>query len=249
MADLSRLPAPPEVREGLERLARRLAETAGANLQCVLLFGGLAAGRYREGQSDLNIAVILEDAGAAALTAIAGVLQQAHRALRVEPLVLSAAEVQHAADVFPTKFLQMQRQNVVLHGTDPFAGLTISREHLRLRVEQELRNLVLRLRRRLVTAFEDPVALSTVLVGVPVALAVNLAALAELAGMPVAEGEPVDTAKAAALALGLDAACLEPLRSLRGKGHAVKGLTDVTGRVLALLSAAAERADALEVGA
>jgi hypothetical protein len=249
MADLSKLLAPASVVQGLESLTRQLADAAGPNLRSVLLFGGLAAGRYREGRSDLNVAIVLDDASGDALSRIAAVLQQAHRTLRVEPLLLSAAEVQQAADVFPTKFLQMQRQHVVLHGINPFDGLTISREHVRLRVEQELRNLVLRLRRRLVTAHEDPVALATVLHGVPVALAVNLAALADLAGTPVADGEPIETAKAAALALGLEAGALEPLRSLRGPGHAPKGLVELTGRILALVAAAAERADSLEVTA
>lgn len=249
MQDLSKLGAPADVVEGLTRLAKDLGEAAGTNLKAVLLYGGLASGRYRTGRSDLNVAVVLEDAGGAALAAIAPVLHAALRRLRVEPLVLAAAELSRAADVFPTKFLDIQRAHVLLAGSDPFDGLKISREHVRLRVEQELRNAVLRLRRRLVTAHEDPVALSTVLVGLPVMLAVNLTALAELADKPVERAaDPLETARRAGRALELDVGPLEPLAGLKAE-QPVRGLPELTGRMLALVTAAAERADRLEVRA
>jgi predicted nucleotidyltransferase len=248
MQDLSKLGAPAEVAEGLTRLAKDLGEAAGPNLKAVLLYGGLASGRFRPGRSDLNIAVILEDGGGAALEKIAPVLTGALRRLRVEPFVLTTAELGRSADVFPTKFLDIQRHHVVLAGADPFEGLKISREHVRLRIEQELRNTVLRLRRRLVTAQDDPVALSTVLVGLPVTLAVNLAALAELAGSAVETGaDPIDTARRAGRALDLDVAALDAVAALKGEKQPVQNLAELTGRVLALVSAAAERADRLEV--
>src|SRR5688500_15166383 len=120
MQDLMKLGAPAEVAEGLTRLAKDLGEAAGPNLKALLLYGGLASGRYRAGKSDLNVAVVLEDGGGAALTAIAPVLNAALRRLRVEPLVLTTAELGRAADVFPTKFLDIQRHHVVLAGADPF---------------------------------------------------------------------------------------------------------------------------------
>jgi len=43
----------------LTELVNRLKEFAGANLECVILFGSAARGDFREGHSDLNVVCIL----------------------------------------------------------------------------------------------------------------------------------------------------------------------------------------------
>ena len=45
----------------------------------LLVYGGLARGRYRPGKSDVNVVVVLREAGAAALAAIAPALRTAGR--------------------------------------------------------------------------------------------------------------------------------------------------------------------------
>lgn len=203
---VAKLEAPPDVREALDRLCTGLTTAAGANLHGLLLFGSLARGRFVEDRSDVNVVVVLEDAGADRLSAIAPALRTAFRAARVEPLIITAAEVRGAADVFPTKFLDIQAHHVVLLGKSPFDGLTIAREHLRLRVEQELRNLALRLRRRFITLHEEPASLTGALEDVRSALEVELRHLLALAGKPAPKHDtPEATFAAAATGLSLPA--------------------------------------------
>src|SRR5262249_25071672 len=66
------------------------------------------------------------------------------------------AEIPRLAEVFPTRLLDIRDHHLLLHGEDVFAGLEIDGKLLRLRVEQELSNLSLRLRRTLVTLAADP---------------------------------------------------------------------------------------------
>lgn len=80
----------------------------------------------------------------------------------------------------PTKFLDIQKHHAVLYGSNPFASLSISREQVRLRVEQGLRNIALRLRRQYVSTYDDPSALTEALRRIVVPLKVELAAETEL---------------------------------------------------------------------
>lgn len=201
---VEKLQAPPAVRDALARLCTGLQQAAGPNLHGLVLFGSLARGRYTPGRSDVNVVVVLEDAAVEKLAPLAPVLRAAFRAARVEPMVITAGEVRGAADVFPTKFLDIQAHHVVLLGHSPFAGLAVDREHLRLRVEQELRNLALRLRRRFITLHDEPASLPGALEDVRGALAVELRSLLVLAGKPApADDSPEAVFAAAAQGLAL----------------------------------------------
>jgi len=68
--------APAGVVAAIDRLREELAGAAGANLAGLILYGGLARGRYRPGRSDVNLIVLLHDA-------IVGLVQR--RVLAVAP--------------------------------------------------------------------------------------------------------------------------------------------------------------------
>src|SRR6516225_5632648 len=146
--------APPAIATALQQLKEELTRAAGANLAGLILYGGLARGRYRAGQSDVNVVVLLHDVSAPSLAAVAPALQAARRAAAVEPMLLTPGEVLAAAVSFPTKFLDIREHHVVLAGADPFANLDVPREAVRQRVAQQLRNLALRIRRRYLTAVD-----------------------------------------------------------------------------------------------
>jgi hypothetical protein len=211
------LPGAPEaVTAALERLRDELTRAAGPNLAGLILYGGLARGRYRPGKSDVNLVVLLHDAGAAALTAVSPALRSAERAVAVEPLLLTPGEVAGFAAAFPTKFLDIKNHHVVLAGADPFAGIEVPREQVRLRVEQELGNLLLRLRRRYVAAGGDAVVLARVLADAARPLAIELATLLYLAGRPApADDQSANIFEAAATAFALDRDPLARLAALR----------------------------------
>jgi predicted nucleotidyltransferase len=249
MATLDSLAAPPDVQARLRQLCEELSRAVGPKLAAVVLYGGVARGRYRPGASDINILIILNEASAETLSAIAGPLRAAWRAVRVEPMVLTQEEVDRVAAVFPTKILDIQERRIVLHGQDPLAEVVIDKQHLRLRTEQELRNLALRLRRRYLAAYDDPTDLALALRRVARGLAVQFSMLLRLAGKPIpAEDRTADIYSASATAFGLDADALARLAALRQSTESDGG--DVAAwynRILATVGRAADYAGQMKV--
>lgn len=246
-ASLESLNVAPEVRGALERFREDISSAAGTNLAGLILYGSLARGRYRPGKSDLNVVVLLADTTTENLTAIAPALRAAWRAVRVEPFILKLSEVRSMANAFPTKLIDIRDHHIVLMGEDPFIELEIKREHIRLRVEQELRNIALRMRRRYVSIFDDPALLAEALATVAVSLKVELAALLRLAGKDV-PAEPTSAAvlEAAAVTFDLDRDALARVAAMRRDSNLADDLPGLYDRVLATVTRAVDIADQME---
>ncbi|WP_434046439.1 MULTISPECIES: nucleotidyltransferase domain-containing protein [Sorangium] len=154
---VSRLPAPVQAR--LTELKESLERTLGDELACLLVYGSAARGGYREGQSDVDLMVVLNEATREGLDAIANALRIARYAARIEAMILTVAEIPRAADVFPLLYDDIRRCHVLLSGRDPFSALVIDGKNRRLRVEQELREAQIRLRRAVVDGLGSDEAL------------------------------------------------------------------------------------------
>lgn len=235
MADpLSAVPA--SISAALKQLQMDLQAAAGQNLTGLILFGGLARGRYRPGKSDVNVVVVLREASPTVLVAIAPALKKAWRAAAVEPLVLTSDEAVRAAEVFPTKFLDIKSHHVVLFGENPFVGIEVSREHVRLRIEQELRNMLLRFRRRFLATIDDPTMLARALTDVVRPLALELAALLQLVGKPVpADDRSGPIFEAAAVEFGWNRELLAAMAALRHDSKTPDNIGQLSREALELL--------------
>jgi hypothetical protein len=245
---LEGLGVPAPVATALNHLREELIRVAGSNLAGLLLYGGLARGRYRPGKSDVNVVVLLHDVSAKSLATIAPALRAAWRAVRVEPFLLTPDEVLRAADVFPSKFLDIKEHHVVLTGSDPFAKLEIEPEHLRLRVEQALRNLALRFRRRYLVIADDPAALTLTLADLARPFALELAALLRLAHKESPKEDRTSAIfESAATAFGLDREALARLAEIRAGTRPTESAADLAARVLESMRRAADVADQLKV--
>src|SRR6476620_7589217 len=126
LTDLSTLPAPPDVISPLSTYRDALVRAAAPHLQSLILYGGLARNRYRPNRSDINLCLVSRDDSQPYLDAIAPILRAAFHHIRLEPFLLTLAELPSAAQVFPTKILDIQRRHILLHGNDPFLNLTVN---------------------------------------------------------------------------------------------------------------------------
>lgn len=135
------------VRARLDELVRRLGEGLGEALVGVLVHGSAARGEWREGRSDVDLVVVVADDAPERLRAIGNALLLARLSARIEAMLLLESELEAAADVYPLFYNDIKRCNVVVAGRDPFAGIAVADHHLRLRIEQELREARIRLRR------------------------------------------------------------------------------------------------------
>jgi predicted nucleotidyltransferase len=241
------LHAPVAVATALGHVSEEVRASAGDNLVALVLYGGLARGRHRGPRSNVDLAVVLEDASPERVAEITPVLMAAWRAAHVDAWIVARKEIPRLAEVFPTRLLDIRDHHLLLHGEDVFAALEIDRQLLRLRVEQELTNLSLRLRRTLVTLAADPASAAVYLASTARPLAIQLAVLLRLADRTVpAEDRSATIFAAAAAAFDLDGEALDALAGLRQGERPVEDVRALVGRVQVVATRAADVARSLD---
>lgn len=120
----------------------------GARLHALALYGEAATTAYRPLVSPLDTVVLLDHVGTADLRALRAQMS-AWQQLRLSvPLVLDAAHLTDACDVFPLEMLELHDRHRLLDGTgDPFDALAApALPQLRLELEEQLRGKLLHLR-------------------------------------------------------------------------------------------------------
>jgi len=147
---LDALPAPTH--PPLRALKESLEKAEGENLAALVVYGSAVRGGYVPGASDIDVIVVLHDTSLPHLRAIAEPLALARHAARVEAMVLKRDNIARASDVFPLLYDDLRQRHAVLSGSDPFRDLEIHDHHRRLRIEQELREVRIRMRRAVVDA-------------------------------------------------------------------------------------------------
>ena len=119
-----------------------------ARLHALALYGEAATTAYRSLVSPLDTVVLLDHVGTADLRALRERVS-AWQQLRLSiPLVLDAAHLTNACDVFPLEMLELHDRHRLLDGADdPFAALAPpALPQLRLELEEQLRGKLLHLR-------------------------------------------------------------------------------------------------------
>lgn len=197
------------VTEELERLAKRLG--ACSEVASATLFGSYVRGGFREGTSDIDLALVLHgDALGGAIEP----LRHAWYAARVDPWIIRTDELPGLADAFATRVRDIQRAHRTITGDDPWPAIAIPRAALRLRLEQELRNHQIRLRRAV--ALGDAATQARQLYLAAGALRLDLALLDELvAGGGAPDRDDAALADAIAPRLELPAAELRQVLAFK----------------------------------
>jgi predicted nucleotidyltransferase len=137
----------PAINERLDELTATLVEVCGESLVGLVVHGSAVRGGWCEETSDVDLIVVLDDDSEAMLAAIGPALELARFSGRIESMILTKDEIERSADCFPLLYGDIARTSVTIAGANPFKGLSISDEHIRLRVEQELREIRIRMRR------------------------------------------------------------------------------------------------------
>jgi len=160
---------------------------------------------------------------------------------------MSIDEVAKAADVFPVKFAHIKEFHILLAGTDPFVDLQVSDAHMRLRVEQELRNLSIRLRKRYTFISEDKVVVSQALKEVAEPLSISLRSLLKLTGKPVPKEKTTEAImNASGEAFELDKDALARIAKMRHEEANDPDVLELFEEVMKSVDKAAKIANDLE---
>jgi predicted nucleotidyltransferase len=206
---------PVDIAQTLEEFRALSVEAFGDTLRSILLFGSAAEGRLRA-TSDVNIVMVFSRLDLDRVRAWRPQVEVFVAAINLQPLVLLEDEIAAAAEAFAVKYFDILHRRRVLHGTDPFATLTISDEALQRRVSQVLLNLTLRLRHTLLLG--NDAGRARALVDAIGPLRASAVALQELASQPLSEPREALLALAARHGAG---ALIEQLHGLRISGDPV----------------------------
>jgi hypothetical protein len=151
-------------------------------------------------------------------------------------MILIESVIARAADVFPVFYDEIKRCHTVLHGRDVFSDLTIEPHHLRLRIEQELREVQIRLRRAVVDAQGNQDSLRGVVARKIKQVRSPIRALLEKKGVAT-DGDLPTVLKTAGKTFGVDVSAVSRVDEDPGAAH---------DALVALLGKAIDDVDAME---
>ena len=139
----------------LDDLVAQLLKVYGDELTAVVLYGSAAAGEHFAKRSDYNVLVIVRGLSLDRLRTEAAVARAWRGAGNPPPLTLTLDEWRRSADVFPMEYADILERHRVLHGTPPFDGIRVDREHLRLQVEHEAMGTLIQFRQGVLASGGD----------------------------------------------------------------------------------------------
>ncbi|MBL8343302.1 MAG: nucleotidyltransferase domain-containing protein [Rubrivivax sp.] len=233
----------------VERVLAEFVEAAraafGEALTSVLLFGSAAEGRLRA-TSDVNLLLVLQSFEPASADRLREPLRQAMAAIDLHPMFLLESELAQAMQAFALRFADIAARHRVLHGTDPFAALSLPRDALVRRLQQVLLNLQIRLRERYLALSLREEQLARHLADLAGPLRSAAAALRQLQGLSAATPKHALEAVAASLADPTMADTLAAMSRAREGGLLVPGSAAAAAlRLARLIAAMREQAGAL----
>ncbi|MBX3160596.1 MAG: nucleotidyltransferase domain-containing protein [Deltaproteobacteria bacterium] len=135
------------VRSRLDDLTKALVDACGDKLVGLVVHGSAVRGGWRDGASDVDLVCVLADDSEPLLEAIGPALELARFSARIETMILHRDEIERSADCFPLLYSDIARASTTLAGKNPFEGMVVPDHHKRLRIEQELREIRIRMRR------------------------------------------------------------------------------------------------------
>ncbi|HEX6042945.1 MAG TPA: nucleotidyltransferase domain-containing protein [Pyrinomonadaceae bacterium] len=176
---------PPNVTSVLTDFVNSAKEAFGNDLRSVVLYGSGAEGKLRP-TSDVNLILVLTSFSREQADQLREPLRLAQAAINLRVMFLLESELRPATEAFAVKFADIARRRRVLHGDDPFASVSVSRDAAVFRLKQTLLNLTLRMREAYVLRSLREEQLSDVIADVAGPLRSCASTLLELEGSPAA---------------------------------------------------------------
>ncbi len=161
---------PPKSRDIVAGFCRALIDGFGEHLLSVILFGTAArtikSGApedFKEGISDINIAIVLEKVTSTELNMIINIGRKYKKGNLALPLIFRGDHIATSLDTFPLEFSDMKQRHICLYGQDPLEKAVIENKNLRHQCEVEFKGKKVQLRRGYIAAGENKENLAALL--------------------------------------------------------------------------------------
>lgn len=157
----------PVVAETLESLQQLLQESFGNNLISIVHYGLLSGqdlNLVTTADVEVKVLVVVESLSAADWKKMSSAFDRLRGRASVIPVLLTEKSLKSSTDVFPILIREIKNGHQLVHGKDIISSLEVQRSHLRLRCEQELRSLQLRMQSICLMHFASPHRLRVALI-------------------------------------------------------------------------------------
>ena len=121
----------------------------------MVLYGSAATSEHTSKSSNYDVLVLLDHAEPATLAAASSIARSWRDAGNPPPMTMTIEEWRRSSDVFPMEYSDILERHRVLLGALPLDGVTVSHDHLRLQLEQQVMGKLLRLRQGTLLAGTD----------------------------------------------------------------------------------------------
>lgn len=148
----------------LETFTKDVVWLFGGQVKSILLYGSTVSGEWHHRFSDYNVLIVLDRIGQPELAKLSTILPRWLKAGNPTPVLMTPADLQRGADVFPMEYLDFKAHHRILHGEDMVQGLQISHANLRHECEHELRGKSLKLRQSYAAVADQSDAIKDLLV-------------------------------------------------------------------------------------
>jgi hypothetical protein len=137
---------PDQPQEVFVPLTQDYLKVFGNDLVSLIVYGSAASGAYVKGHSDINLLIVLTDAGLSRINAAFDTVKSWKKRKVATPLVMTKSFIETSLDSYPIEFLNMKNSHVPVYGEDVLANLAFQPADLRLQIERELKGKIILLR-------------------------------------------------------------------------------------------------------
>ncbi len=138
---------PSGVRETVESLFDRALTAFPRKIDSIYLYGSVVTDDFIPEQSDINSLVLFDSFGSAEINILRPIIRDSLKKRITAPLCLAVETFERSGDVFPLEFIEIQDKHLMLYGDkNQVECLEIRREHLRIKIEEQIKGKLIRMR-------------------------------------------------------------------------------------------------------
>ena len=134
---------PDQPQEVFVSLTQDYLKIFGSDLVSLIVYGSAAAGAYVKGKSDINLLIVLTNAGKNKLDAAFEKLNYWKKRKIATPLVMTKEFIETSLDSYPIEFLNMKNSHILVYGENVLADIAFKPEDLRLQIEREIKGKII----------------------------------------------------------------------------------------------------------
>jgi predicted nucleotidyltransferase len=135
------------VRTNLETWFSQVLDVFGEQVDSVYIYGSVITSDFRPKQSDINSMILFKSLPFSVMRQLRPLVKEGLKMRIIAPLCLSVRTFTRSADTFPLEFIEIKDKHICVYGErDHVADLVIPQEHLRVKIEEQIKGKLIRLR-------------------------------------------------------------------------------------------------------